>query len=147
MKNMKEVVILRFRKVHDENVTTEISTRDLIDKEQVFTNMLINPFKEGERFISYDLENPKNNLTLGTISVIGEGVHKGKFGVTSEIDASITYFKYRIAKAILHEEKTDTKIVANAKGRSKGLPAETPSSINYLRLEIVEQPEDWDEKL
>jgi AAA15 family ATPase/GTPase len=123
MKNTKEVVVLRFRKVGDLNVTTKHSSRDLLNDEQVFTNILVDeetnpvPFGLNIRFITKDINNSKNNLTLGFISVIDES--KNAFGVTSEVDGSITYFKYRLAIGVL-------------KGKE---------------LIINTKPSNWDEKL
>lgn len=108
---MKEVVILRFRKIGDVNTpTTKQSTRDLFkgrissDKGQIgnetFSNFLVGKFEVGERFISYSITgNKKDDLTLGKIALIDPV--KNTFAVTSDVDGSATYFNYRQALGVI----------------------------------------------
>lgn len=102
---MKEIIILRFRKIGDVNTpTTKQSTRDLFKGKvdntkgqignETFSNFLVGKFEVGERFISYSITgNKKDNLTLGKIALINP--EKNTFAVTSDVDGSATYFNYR----------------------------------------------------
>ena len=129
MQNTREVSVLRFKKIKDENVTTKANHRALLNKDEVFTNFLIYAFEEGSRFVTINLDNPKNNLTLGKIAII-EG---DRFGVISEIDGSICYFKFRIAKGAL--TTIQTKV------------AKSKEVTESKRLEIIETPDNWNDAL